>query len=106
VIEVSQVDMELELDVHAVWCSLVKQKLTAAEVSLHFICTIWELKAMKVTCVSKIAAVVSATTGQFKSDERFSWITEMCHVSPLLYQSFISGTAEQHVYPLMVFCRS
>lgn len=53
---ITGVHMGLELDVCAAQCSLVKQKLT--EASLHFICTIWELKAIKVSCVSRIAAVV------------------------------------------------
>lgn len=52
-------DMELELDMRAVRCSLVEQTLKSAGASLHFLCTIWELKAIKVTCVSGIAA----TTG-------------------------------------------
>ena len=97
--------MELELDTHTAQCSVVEQKLKSAGASLHFFCPIWELKAIKVTCVSGAAAVVSVTAGQCMFADRFSWIAEMWHVSLLLHQSFIFGTAEQHMYPLMVFCR-
>lgn len=60
--------------------------------------TLWVLKAVKVTCISGIAGVMSVTTGPCT-------FAEMHHISPLLHWSFVFGTAEQHMCPLMIFCR-